>query len=142
MSGINNIYKSKALLLLIVLISGCAASNSRNNTQQHITEMSRGDNTFLNEGGEISIKNTKIILKFDKVVSDSRCPKGKQCIWQGVASIQLSLNGNHEHHTFKLDTLSASNFKNSKYISNYKITLQDLTVAGKNGQYIANLKIE
>lgn len=34
-----------------------------------------------------------LIVRFDEVVEDSRCPEGANCIWAGQAIVAVSING-------------------------------------------------
>lgn len=45
-------------------------------------------------------------LTFNRIVSDSRCPSGAQCIWAGEVRISLALTVNNETSSFELSTMS------------------------------------
>ena len=53
-------------------------------------------------------------LHYIRLISDSRCPVGTQCIWAGEAIIELTLQSGKEKHTFtlsdKANTMSAMGF--------------------------------
>jgi hypothetical protein len=57
----------------------------------------RGQDVRLGEQFDLNVDHTATITSerlevgFADVVSDSRCPRGVQCIWQGVATIRLSV---------------------------------------------------
>jgi len=57
--------------------------------------------TVLKPGQFASI-NASTILHYVRLVSDSRCPVGTQCIWAGEATIQLTLESGREKQTFTL----------------------------------------
>ena len=46
----------------------------------------------LKPGGSATIEGTNWTLRFDSVISDSRCPIGVQCIQAGEALLALALN--------------------------------------------------
>lgn len=38
------------------------------------------------------ITGEDMTIKFDEVIGDSRCPQNVTCVWQGVASIRITIN--------------------------------------------------
>ena len=42
-------------------------------------------------GGTATVAGTAV--RFESVVSDSRCPEGVQCVWEGAASVRLVVGG-------------------------------------------------
>ncbi len=78
------------LFIIIILVAqGC-------------TRQSNGINAKLGQefdialGQNAAIPGENLSIKFTKLVSDSRCPTGVQCIWQGEVSclIELGYEGN------------------------------------------------
>src|SRR5215212_10020209 len=63
------------------------------------------DETFVLRAGESArIEGERLELTFDAVVSDSRCPKGAQCIVEGDAIVRItvvkaSAGTSHDLHT-------------------------------------------
>ncbi len=57
----------------------------------------RGFDVRLAEAFDLKIDQTATVagegleIEFGDVVSDSRCPRGVQCFWEGVAVIRLSI---------------------------------------------------
>ena len=57
----------------------------------------RGQDVRLAERFDLGVDQTATIaeeslqVRFDDIVSDSRCPRGVQCFWQGVAVVRLSI---------------------------------------------------
>jgi hypothetical protein len=43
-------------------------------------------------------------LRFDRLVSDSRCPEGVTCVWAGDAEVALDLRCGDRHHELNLHT--------------------------------------
>ena len=43
----------------------------------------------LKVGDEAEIDRGRLHLKFEEVLSDSRCPRGNRCIWAGEARVQV-----------------------------------------------------
>lgn len=87
------------IFLVSVFFSSCNAQKTKSyklknniqkqqsttNKMQKIYYFKEGENKFLKEF------ETNFTVK--SVTEDSRCPKNVQCIWQGVASVELELMG-------------------------------------------------
>lgn len=41
--------------------------------------------------GSVLSKDEKYLLRFDSVLTDSRCPEGMYCFWQGIAGVRFSI---------------------------------------------------
>src|SRR5688572_30307988 len=52
--------------------------------------------------------NETVKICYDKLITDSRCPVGGVCIWQGVAIGEFSFYLNNNKHTFALCTTEFS----------------------------------
>ena len=50
---------------------------------------SLGEEFTLPVGQKASIEGEGLTLKFEEVVTDSRCPKGVECVWAGEAQCQM-----------------------------------------------------
>jgi hypothetical protein len=70
-------------------------TNVAANTTIKTTEpMSKeGDIIYLNEGENIFLKEYQMNVTFKGISEDSRCPKGVNCIWAGVAVAQIEVMG-------------------------------------------------
>ena len=52
------------------------------------------------------VKNKKIVFTFKEVLSDSRCPKGVTCVWQGEGVIAVHVKiRNKDYGMFKMSTI-------------------------------------
>lgn len=65
-------------------------------------------------------KSAEPYICFDSLLSDSRCPKGMVCIWQGTALIKISFHEKGNTHPLKMY------LKRDTTIDGYKITFTDL----------------
>lgn len=52
--------------------------------------------------GQSTRMDASTTLQYVRVLSDSRCPVGTQCIWAGEATIELTLESGKEKQTFTL----------------------------------------
>lgn len=73
-------------------------------------------------------KTTGPYICFDSLLTDSRCPAGGVCIWQGTALVKISFHERQNTHKF---TMSLKGFPDLSYpsdttINGYKITFTDL----------------
>lgn len=77
----------------------------------------------LNHCGDTSIEGQTVQICFDSVY-DSRCPANMECVWQGEATVRLSLNTGSAHQSFKLSTLNhPPAFKRDTTLLGYTIKL-------------------
>ncbi|MEX2154755.1 MAG: hypothetical protein WD825_15545 [Gemmatimonadaceae bacterium] len=53
--------------------------------------VSVGDEFVLAPGQRVTISDSDLSLEFERVTSDSRCPKDVQCVWAGNAAIRLKV---------------------------------------------------
>lgn len=61
---------------------------------------------ILPYGGEVSLNDGKVRLRFLQVLEDSRCPTKTFCVWTGQARLQLSAwSSSSGVELFELDTL-------------------------------------
>jgi hypothetical protein len=76
------------LPLIIAILSGCVAPAADIN-------VALGEKSSLAIGQSASITGEELKVKFIKVIGDSRCPQGVQCIWAGEASslIEITYSG-------------------------------------------------
>jgi len=69
-------------------------------------------------------------LRFDSVFTDSRCPQGAYCVWQGIAGARFTLSRNNsELESFDLYTWNnpGANWSDSALCKNLKIRLLELS---------------
>src|SRR5687767_7012880 len=72
-----------AVVLLLAFTSACHDGDS-------LTDPSRVQTTTLAAGHSTSVAGG-VVLSFDRVVSDSRCPTGVACAWEGEVTVRLIL---------------------------------------------------
>lgn len=76
------------MTLLVLLFSLLWGAHSQETPPPK--EVSLGEKFTLRAGQEAVIRDTDLRLRFSRVVQDSRCPIGVQCVWQGNGQIHLS----------------------------------------------------
>ncbi|KAA3598412.1 MAG: hypothetical protein DWQ06_11875 [Calditrichaeota bacterium] len=119
--------KSQFLLLIltsIILISGCSKQSKKTNSEivkkesiDEVVKIDFGKTAKLGNGSEITFSN---------LISDSRCPIGAKCVWEGTAEIGLELIQGEQRHKFSLELISKR--KDSKLDTlGYSFEFQSLT---------------
>ncbi|WP_417908668.1 hypothetical protein [Candidatus Electronema sp. PJ] len=120
---------------LAVLITSCVQDKPTEPTPPKLIELKY--NTSHEEDG--------MRINFSAVTSDSRCPSGEQCSWQGNAEIVLELTGDGNQAAV-LNT--NPQYQQSYPYNDRTITLKELKPYPETGQpvamdsYIAVLSIE
>ena len=101
-------------------------------TVNNIEKMSDSNsqiNHIFNEGENKFLKDAGMNITFKKIVEDSRCPKDVQCVWAGVATIELTVMGTYSRPApVKISTLNDAKkgLSNSVILNGHKISLVEL----------------
>jgi hypothetical protein len=86
------------------------------------SEMALGEPAQLTVGQSVAVLGTPLHLRLN-AISDSRCPQGAACIWQGEAATVLTLTG---AGTTRTDTLKLNTAPKTVAYGDYRITLVDV----------------
>lgn len=73
-------------------------------------------------------KTIEPYICFDSLITDSRCPRGAECIWQGTALIKVSFHEKGNIHKFKmsLEGFPGLGYPSDTTIDGYHIIFTDL----------------
>jgi len=71
-------------------------------------------------------RDKKYVIRFDSVLTDSRCPEGVECFWAGVAGIRLTVSDKTASQAFDLFTLNNSLWSDSAIYKDMQIKLLGL----------------
>jgi len=74
-----------AFVITFAAAPGCAASPS------DIKAARPGERFTLRVGESASVQGASMVVRFLEVAGDSRCPKGEQCVWEGDATVRISV---------------------------------------------------
>ena len=87
----------------------------------------------LSLGQSIVIAGENLVIKFIKVISDGRCPKGAICIWPGETNCLIEITTHSESSYRKVLTQPGLSTLSKTSFANYKITfdLQPYPELGK-----------
>jgi len=94
-------------LISIVLLLGLVTGLSACAKQPASVTAELGQGFVLEPGQTAVIKNESLTVKFNEIVSDSRCPKGVQCIWAGEVSSLIVINYQNQDKEMVLKLLGA-----------------------------------
>jgi len=75
----------KLLILFLVFAAGC------NENPVGPTGASLDQQFSLQPGQEVLIRDVNLVLKFQSVTEDSRCPDNARCIWAGNGKLLIEL---------------------------------------------------
>lgn len=64
---------------------------------------------LLAPGQQSNCLDCEVSVSFTKVVSDSRCPSDVDCVWAGIAEVELSVETEGESHVILLATVGENN---------------------------------
>ena len=116
------------LMLSLILSGPVAQSGALTNA------VSLGQEFTLRPGKKVSVRGTKLKIRFVSVVEDSRCPKGVDCVWQGNAEARFELSGiKRKASIMRLNT--GIEPREAEY-SGYTVRLVKLTPEPKSGERI------
>ncbi len=113
------------LVLITTLVAACG--NKKNADLAAANYYDMGDTVQLDEGQEVRYYKPKgwdLIIRFDSLVADSRCPKDANCIWEGNAEVALTLLASKKNTSFVLNTNKTMETERS--FDQYKVKLIDV----------------
>ncbi len=106
-----------------------------------------GESFQLKVGESVRIEAEALEIGFEEVSTDSRCPKGEQCIWEGDATVKVWLQKTSEtRKTIELHTTPKKQESEPCYLD-YGVKLQRLDpypISGKTiqqGDYQATFEV-
>lgn len=119
----------KFLLAFFILLFSCQ-------TEQPCESFPFGTSLELSFGETLAHCTYPISITFLDLVSDSRCPAGVQCIWEGLVEVRISVTINGNESTFNLS--SAPDFggkiPKSKVVEGYVFQLENVLPYPKAGK--------
>jgi hypothetical protein len=62
----------------------------------------------LAPGEQVTVLGDRLTLRFDEVVSDSRCPTSEQCVWAGRAEVALTATAKGTSASYRVFAPGAS----------------------------------
>lgn len=111
---------------LIMLITAVSTAMSVNSCDKDQYKGSREGQVALGKCQTEELGNEKVSICYDKLITDSRCPKDVACVWAGVGVAQFTFTVNNDKHTLTLGTWKTGPYNKDTTIGRYKIELQNL----------------
>lgn len=136
---------------MLLLMTSCQSQKVNSTDNKTKMEQTKDKNlVYLNEGENVFLKDYQMNVTFKKVTEDSRCPKDANCIWEGVATVEIEMTGTYSRpRTITLNTITDTDKKytNTGIYAHHRITLVQLLPESKpnnsdNTSYEVGLKIE
>lgn len=136
------------VITCLLLLGGCA-SIKQDPARAGIPTVKLGDEFTLALGESVDFTQKGVIINFDKVLEDSRCPTNARCVWEGNARIAVEVmefGGDSRAldvtgSTLELDT--SSRFATRKRYGDFVVELRRLepmpTAGAQTSKYIATL---
>src|SRR5678815_3586380 len=116
---------SLALICVLLAFCGVLAANSDLTSGLDVARLGR--EFKLNSGRQVTVKGTKLRIRFIAVENDSRCPRDVTCVWAGNAAVQLQLGTGKGSKTVTLNTSKSASFVSEIEYHGYKVKLVDLS---------------
>jgi hypothetical protein len=132
---------SSFLISLLASACGCAATPAGPPPAAAVEEIR------LQAGKSTTMGSPALKLTLEGVDSDSRCPKGEACVWEGDAVLRLSVTGASGIQAFELHTSRKRGPDTVNYegLSIRLVALEPLPISGleiAREAYVATLRVE
>ena len=122
------------LIGIVFLFFSCSKNEEKNALKiGKITEIKSGKTVTNSQYGlSLRVRN----------ISDSRCPIGVMCVWEGNASVEFHLTTKKGEYDFTLDTHHPPNFKNDTMIESIKYELKDVLPYPGDGKKLSKQTVK
>lgn len=121
--------KILAVTLGMLSLAGCKTQQPKmeeTSPKTANTVINQSGMVYLKEGQTTFLKDKEMNITFKRVIEDSRCPEGMQCVWAGVLAVEVEIMGTYTRpQTFTLATtnLSEKNLTKTIQFNGYTITI-------------------
>ena len=134
--------------ILFLFTLGCSGSSpgspAREQSRQHVLDASKAaDTVHLALGETVRVHPADLILRFEEVLADSRCPATVQCVWEGSLRARVMIAVAAGGVTEAILESSGGGEMSSTTAGGYRITLlRDVfPPAGDEGRYRIALEL-
>lgn len=117
------IHKVLILSLGIYSLASCISQKTVNTYGKEV------ESIHLTEGQQKILKEYPLQIKFNRIVEESRCPEGVDCIWAGVAVAEIELTDKATKPVIlNLATtdMQTRDYQKSTDFNGYTVTLQNV----------------
>jgi hypothetical protein len=134
LSGEQSIYMRFNYLLVFSFSISCfmaCKKDSWKTSSNSELKISNSESAFSNyisykNCSEASYKKDHVRFCFDSLLSDSRCPNGVLCVWQGTAIAKFLFTVNQDQHEITLSTFKLHGYPSDTTLMGYKIQFINL----------------
>ena len=115
-----NLFKVLIAIISLVLLSNCTAQEKQTPSAKPILDIAIHQ--------KVKIPNSNTYLEFINIQEDSRCPPDVNCIWQGIAIVDINLTTGSKTESFQLASMDfpQKNATQSYSAGGYRFTLENL----------------
>jgi hypothetical protein len=121
--------------LAVFMCAEVLAANPHSNSPLDVVRVGR--EFKLKVGQQVTVKGTKLRIRFVAVENDSRCPSDVTCVWAGNAAVQFQLGTGRGSKTVTLNTSKSPSFAGETEYGGYKLKLVDLSPYPRSDRKIA-----
>ena len=116
-----------AVLLLLGLVVGISACS-----KQPVNLSAELNQPFILEPGQTAmLKNESLSVRFIEIVSDSRCPRGVQCIWAGEVAGLIEIDHQNQKKSMVLKLTGSGEADDQYTVYNIHFAVEPYPEAGK-----------
>jgi hypothetical protein len=130
MNSASHLPRTRTIPFVIVcslLLAGVGMLAAKTRTDGALQAARPGREFKLRAGQQVTLRGTRLRIKFVRVESDSRCPADVKCVWAGNAAVQFRLSSGRESKTLTLNSSPGEMFVKEGEYQGYKVTLVDLS---------------
>jgi hypothetical protein len=143
--------RNTAVLSVAILLAACATQSS--NPWHSGREVALATDFDLAAGDKVGVAGTRLVVEFDRVVEDSRCPMNARCVWEGNAKVVVGVKEFAANATERIRSIStplelntSERFAKRQSFGRFEVVLVHLEPTPMAGQkvdeYVATLRVE
>ena len=111
--------------IVLISLTGCSKN-------QVAVTVGLGENFTIGIGKSARITGEDMVITFDEVIGDSRCPQNVTCVWAGVASIRVTIIRQGDNYSIALNQSGATEQSQEGFIDyTLSYSLNPYPIAGK-----------
>ena len=121
----------------LVVFACCGVLGANPHSNSALQAVRPGREFKLKVGRQVTVKGTKLRIRFVAVENDSRCPSDVTCVWAGNAAVQIQLGIGRGSKTVTLNTSKSPSFVGEDEYHGYKVKLVELGPYPRSDRKIA-----
>ncbi len=127
---------SFVMLVLCFTLTGCTGMNDF--APDDLSGVRYGSEFLIPLHRTVKTIDNDYTIRFDSVLTDSRCPEGVYCFWSGIAGIRLTVGGRRgETESVDLYTYDFREYSDTVTYKNLKVKLINLIPYPSSGKEIS-----